>query len=392
MRSSRILAIVLAILVFFPAVATTAGEAGWSEKKIQAALALIEREYLYNADLALCEGLMRSNQNPEGCLDEFSKYLTPEEVKHHDAKVASEPFVGVGIGVFTDTGVLVVANVFEGSSAEKADIREGDLIVSVNGTQGSRFSGRLLENLLVGPKGTALELMVRRGEELIPKTVVLDVVTPKHVKWGWRNGVGYLVITSFGSKKVPEEVMEAFLGFTQRGGVDGMIIDLRGNGGGLKDITFRVLAEFLAKGETVVVTRNRRGEDEVYTQSVNGNFLGIPLVVLVDGHTASSAEIFAGVLQELGRATIVGVPTFGKGVGQTGFRLKDGSELFLTATEYLIGPRRVALHKVKVRPDIVVEKNAGVGAPVSDDAQLVVANQVLDRLIRSNAAGARLPE
>lgn len=270
-------------------------------------------------------------------LDPHSSYLTPKEVEQSNEPLNGN-FEGIGVqfNMIEDT-LLVIQPVTNGPS-EKVGIIAGDRIVSVNDTAiaGVKMSKEEIMKRLRGPKGTKVRLgIVRQGiKDLLKFTVVRDKIPVKSVDATYmiRPGIGYIRIGSFGAT-THDEFVES-LSQLQQQGMEHLILDLQENGGGYLKAAVDIANEFLEKGDLIVYTEGRKVPRTEYKADGKGVFLNGKIVVLVDGYTASAAEIVTGAVQDQDRGLVVGRRTFGKGLVQRPIDLPDGSMIRLTIAHY----------------------------------------------------------
>ena len=270
-------------------------------------------------------------------LDPHSSYLTPKEVEQSNEPLNGN-FEGIGVqfNMIEDT-LLVIQPVTNGPS-EKVGIIAGDRIVSVNDTAiaGVKMSKEEIMKRLRGPKGTKVRLgIVRQGiKDLLKFTVVRDKIPVKSVDATYmiRPGIGYIRIGSFGAT-THDEFVES-LSRLQQQGMEHLILDLQENGGGYLKAAVDIANEFLEKGDLIVYTEGRKVPRTEYKADGKGVFLNGKIVVLVDGYTASAAEIVTGAVQDQDRGLVVGRRTFGKGLVQRPIDLPDGSMIRLTIAHY----------------------------------------------------------
>jgi carboxyl-terminal processing protease len=233
---------------------------------------------------------------------------------------------------------IVVLNPFEGTPSYKAGIRPGDVIVSIDGKTTTGMDSTAVASMLKGPKGTHVSVTMDR--EGSPKPLVFDLVRDEIPRYSvdlafqLKPGIGYIHVTSF-METTSREVGDALDKFQAAGELKGLVLDLRGNPGGLLNEAVNMSDKFLQKGQIVVSQRGRAFPDQIYRaahgeQSTNK----YPIVVLVNRNTASAAEIVSGALQDHDRALIVGETTFGKGLVQTVFQITENTGLALTTYHY----------------------------------------------------------
>jgi carboxyl-terminal processing protease len=292
-------------------------------------------------------------------LDPHSAFLSPEE--YRDMKVETEgEFGGVGIEVELRDGKLVVIAPIQGSPAQKSGLKSGDTITAIDGKPTSTMGINDAVHRMRGQRGTRVRLTVERTGWPAPRVleVVRDLirtvaVTAKMLEPGF----GYVAIKQF-NEKVARQTDEQLEALTKQAGgrLRGLVLDLRGNPGGLFDQSVRVADAFLETGVIVrTVGRNGKVMDEEHARP-RGTHSGFPMIVLVNGGSASASEIVAGALQDHGRAVIMGTPTFGKGSVQTLIEFpQDGSALKLTIARYYT-PKGRSIQERGITPDILVEQ------------------------------------
>jgi carboxyl-terminal processing protease len=275
--------------------------------------------------------------------DRFSHYLSPQEFREFNQPPS---FTGIGVQVNSDSRGsvhlrrgLLIARVFDSSPAAHASLQVGDVIVTVNGHGLAGLSADAAAALIKGPPGTDVELGVARHQgrrtviravKITRATISEPVVTSvTRVVRGHKLGVVELATFSPGAHGEVREAVEREL----REGARGIVLDLRANGGGLVEEARLVASIFIPKG-TIVSTRGRAQPNQTLDAAGGAISTSIPLVVLVDGNTASASEIVTAALQDHRRATVVGTHTFGKGVFQEEEPLSNGGALDITAGEY----------------------------------------------------------
>lgn len=229
---------------------------------------------------------------------------------------------------------IVVLAPFEGTPSYKAGIRPGDVIIDVDGKSTDGMDSAAVASVLKGPKGTHVSVTMSR--EGSPKPLVFDLIRDEIPRYSVdlafmiRPGVGYIHVTNF-METTSREVGDALDKF---GDINGLVIDLRGNPGGLLNEAVGMADKFLEKGQIVVSQKGRAFPDQVYRVAHGEEGKKYPIVVLVNRNTASAAEIVSGALQDHDRALIVGETTFGKGLVQTVFQLSENTGLALTTYHY----------------------------------------------------------
>jgi carboxyl-terminal processing protease len=303
---------------------------------IKEASTVIHQYYVEPAkldDKKMTEGAIRGMM--DALNDPHSAYLTKEEVDMEAAFFKGQP---EGIGILTKINTLkqfAVVEVYTDSPAEKAGIKVGDVILAINGTDITGMQDEDVLALISGPKGTAVTLSILHANSLEPVTidVVRALLDFNSVDFEMRSGIAYLIIYQF-TERTDEEITPYLQTITENG-AKGIILDLRGNPGGLQDVVVDVASHFLSSG--VVLTEvDRDGKKTPYdVTDVTPKILDLPMVVLVDQDSASASEVCAGVLQDYGRALIAGTTTYGKGSVNILARLSDGSGIYITIARWL---------------------------------------------------------
>jgi len=249
-------------------------------------------------------------------LDPHSNFFDPKAF--HDMREEQHGrYYGVGMTIQPQNNKIVVVAPFEGTPAYKAGIRPGDVIISIDGKSTDGMDSAAVAGLLKGPKGT--HVSVTMGREGEAKPLVFDLIRDEIPRYSVdlaymiRPGIGYIHVTNF-QETTSHEVSEAL---DRLGPLKGLMIDLRGNPGGLLNEAVNMADKFLEKGQVVVSQHGRGGPDQVYRAAHGEEGPKYPIVVLVNRNTASAAEIVSGALQDHDRALVVGETTFGKGLVQT---------------------------------------------------------------------------
>lgn len=292
-------------------------------------------------------------------------YLTPDQVKERDDSL-SGTFVGVGAVLDQQDGAIVIVRVLRDTPAERAGLRPGDQIVSVDGVA---VAGQTVDEVVGkvrGLEGTqvTLELRALDGSTRTLTITRAKLVLPV-VSWAFAPGTRDVVLRlesfSSGAAKATRTALEEALA----GGAQGLVLDLRGNPGGYVNEPVDLASQLLASG-VVYLSVDRSGKQTPHEVDGKGIATTIPLVVLVDGQTASSAEILTGALQDAGRGVVVGVKTYGTGTVVSTYPLADGGALTI-GTERWLTPRGRAIWREGLVPDQVVELPAGASIVVPDD-------------------------
>jgi carboxyl-terminal processing protease len=268
-------------------------------------------------------------------LDPHSNFFDPRDYQllREDQK---GHYFGVGMQVRPFNGKTVVVAPFAGSPAYKAGLRPGDIIIKVNDKATDNLSTTEVADLLKGPRGTQVTIQISRegSDQPISFTVVRDEISRSSVKDAiWlKPGIGYVLIEQFNESTGKE--LQAALDKLGEGNLHGLVLDLRGNPGGLLNEGVAVADKFLGKGQTIVSHHGRSSPEKVYTARNGNHGHDYPIVVLVNGSSASAAEIVSGALQDHDRAWILGETTFGKGLVQTVYPLSENTGLALTTAHF----------------------------------------------------------
>lgn len=311
----------------------------------------------------------------QGLNDPYSVYYTKDE---YDAlkEETSGSYCGIGalVSQNADTGVITAINVFKGSPAEKAGMKNGDIIFKV---EDKEVTGEDLNNVVAkmkGEKDTKVKINVYRTseKEYIDLEVTrdkVDVPTVEHKMLDKSKGIGYIQITQF--EEVTYDQFKEALDDLKKRGMKSVIFDLRNNPGGLYDTVCEVLDDLLPEG-TLVYTKDKDGNKQ--EKKSDANFLDMPMVVLQNENSASASEIFSGAIQDFGAGKIVGTQSFGKGIVQSIIPLSDGSAVKLTVEKYYT-PKGVNIHGKGITPDVKVE----ISKDGKKDNQLQKAIEVIEK-------------
>ena len=291
-------------------------------------------------------------------LDPHSSYLVPEEATDLHANTSGR-FGGLGIEVSTEDGFVKVIAPFDDTPAARAGIKPGDLIIRLDDKSVKGMSLNDAVKLMRGAPGTSIDLTIVREGEDSPFEVTLkrDIIRVTSIKRRMLEpGFGYVRITQFQSPTA-DSLRKALAKLKAENGSDlrGLVLDLRNNPGGSLDAAIGVSDAFLTQG-TIVSTKGRtQASESLHTATPTDLLNGSPIVVLVNGGSASASEIVAGALQDHKRAVIMGTKTFGKGSVQNVIDLKNRSALKLTTARYYT-PSGVSIQAKGIAPDIVLEK------------------------------------
>lgn len=321
--------------------------------KLEAIEDIIDKNFYFeDEEQAKQDGLIKGYM--EGLDDPYSVYYTKEEYASFMEDTDGE-YVGVGVQVSqaADTKIITVVKVFDGP-AKEAGIEAEDVITEVNGEDISDQDIDTVVDKIKGDEGTEVTLTVYRAsdnedhEYTMPRRKVENPTVEYKML---DNQIGYIEVSSF--YEVTAEQYKAAVKDLESQGMEGLIVDLRGNGGGLLDIAVDMLDYMLPAGK-IVYTEDKDGNITSEYSSTDDEQFTKPLAVLVNGYSASASEIFAGAIKDYGIGTLVGTNTFGKGIVQRVFPLEDGSAVKLTIAKYFT-PNGNDIHKVGIKPDLEVE-------------------------------------
>ena len=315
----------------------------------------------------------------EGLEDPYTEYISKEDMEEYMEDTKGN-FVGIGIYMVQDTeeDKIMVLSPIKGSPAEKAGIKSGDYIIEVDGEECKAEDMTAISNKIKGEEGTTVKLKIQRDNETLDFEIKRENVTVNPVEGEvLENNIGYIEFSSF-DENTAEGFKSKFEELKNQG-IQSLIIDLRNNGGGIVDEALEI-AGYIADKDLVLLYEVNKDNEEEVKKSENEPIINMPIVILTNENTASSSEILAGALKDLGKAKIVGTKTYGKGVIQQILSLPDGSGIKITSEKYLT-PNKTEINKVGITPDEVVElpdtvKNV-LNVERKDDTQLQKAIEML---------------
>lgn len=296
-----------------------------------------------------------------GLDDKYAAYYTKDEYKDISEKTKGE-FCGIGayISQGKNDNYLKVAGVVKGGPAQKAGIKKGDIIVEVDGENIQGKDSSYAISKMKGKKGTNVSISVMRkgNKKTITFNIKREVIHDNTVSYKMLdNNIGYISVSAF--ETVTKKQFKSAVDCLEKKNEKGLIIDLRDNGGGLLDTALDMLDQILPK-KLVVYTKDKNGvAEEYYTK--DDKEIKIPIVILVNGNSASASEVFCGALRDYGKAKLLGTKTFGKGIVQSSFAFRDGTGLKFTTSKYYT-PKGINIHGTGFEPDIKVKSNGKMTA------------------------------
>ena len=335
---------------------------------------LIQSEYIEQVeDERLLEGALRGAV--AALDDEFSLYITPDEYAR-EYNYSGE-FTGIGVIVKTNAaGNVEVAEVVADTPAERAGVLPGDVFVEVDGVNALGFTQGELSELVPGPRGTKVRVTFRRGENLLTLDIRRDVfVVPNARYQALAGNMAYISLRDFDN--LARTQLDDALAAVDVNASAGLILDLRDNPGGVLESAVDIASLFLDEGEVALRQVNRAGDVSLTRSAGAETRIEVPIALLVDADSASASEVLAGALQDHGRATVIGEPTFGKGTVQSVRALGNGGAVRLTTRRFLT-PLGREIDGIGVIPDIVVAWD-GEGADIQLEAAIAYLESLKTR-------------
>ncbi len=365
MKNARlfVVGVLGAVLAFAPMTGAVA-ERGLSKSDLvllNGVIQLVERDYVQKVDghrlaTEALKGMMSR-------LDPHSDYMDEEEFKESRANITGK-FGGLGIVITEDHGVPKVISPIEGTPAAKAGLEPGDLIVAIGKTPTRGLGLGKIVRTLRGKPGSKVTITILRGtEKNFDVTIVRSIISVQTVKSKLEaNNIGYVRITEFGGT-TSQDFKKAIQEMKQKAGgkLNGLVLDLRNDPGGLLTAAVSVAENFLDDGPIVSIRGRQKSDEETYTARKGGALLpeSTPIVVLINGASASASEIVAGALQDRKRATVMGTQSFGKGSVQTIIPLNGHGALRMTTALYYT-PSGRSIQGSGITPDIVLEADKDI--------------------------------
>ena len=309
--------------------------------------------------------------------DPYSRFLTKDEFAEQNNSIVSK-ISGIGVNIINESGKIKIISVIENTPAQFADLRADDIILAIDDKKVSGMSLAEVANLVKGPVNTFVSIDVLRNNEYIKKRIIRKEISIKTVKSSVDKNIGYIQISSFISNSTPNEFLEA-LENTDKS--KGLIIDLRGNTGGLLQNAIFITNMFVQKGKIVSIVGRNGYHYDVMAQDTNVN-IDKPIILLINGASASASEIFSGAMKDYHKAKLIGTKTYGKGMVQKIIPMPNETGLNLTIAKYLT-PQGTDINKTGIKPDIEYHlKKSDILA--KKDTQLELAKDSMSMLISSS--------
>lgn len=309
--------------------------------------------------------------------DPYSRYMTKQEYSDQNTSINSK-ITGIGVNISTISGKVQIINVIDGTPAQSANLQTGDIILDIDGKDASGLSLSEVANLVRGPENTFVQLTILRNSDKLSKKVLRKEIKIKSVKSSVEKNIGYIQITSFLGSTTPNEFLEA-LEKTKK--AEGLIIDLRGNTGGLLPNAIFIANLFIPEGKLVSIVGRNGYRYDIQAQDTEFG-INKPVVVLVDGASASASEILSGALKDYHKAKLIGTKTFGKGMVQKIIPLPNETGLNLTVAKYLT-PSGNDINKKGIQPDIEINFTLN-DLKNNNDVQLNTAKKVINQMLQES--------
>ena len=307
-------------------------------------------------------------------LDEpYTRFMTKKDYEDLTTSITSKIY-GIGVNIYSNAGKIEIFNVMPATPADFAQLKQGDIITAVNGKDTNGMNVSEVASLVRGPENSVVELTILRNNKKITKKIKRKEIKIKTVRSSIvDNHIGYIQILSFMSGSTPNEFVDA-LNNTKN--TDSLILDLRGNTGGLLDNAVFIADIFLQKG-TIVDIIYRNGYKKSIRAQDGIQPIDKPVVVLVNGASASASEILSGALKDYHRATLVGKKTFGKGLVQKVVPLPNQTGVNITIARYLT-PNGTDINKLGIKPDVEIGNDYETITNNKNDVQLEKAKDILN--------------
>ena len=314
--------------------------------------------------------------------DPYSRYMSKSEYADQNTSINSK-ITGIGVNIAQVSGKIQIINVMEGTPAQYANIQSGDFITAIDGKDINGMALSDVANMVRGPENTFVELTVMRGKDKFNKKVIRKEIKIKTVKSSIDKNIGYIQIMTFIGSSTPNEFLEA-LEKTEK--ADGLILDLRGNTGGLLPNAIFIANLFIPEGNIVSIVGRNGYKYDILAQDTDFR-INKPMIVLVDGASASASEILSGALKDYKKAKLLGSQTYGKGMVQKIIPLPNETGLNLTVAKYLT-PKGTDINKKGISPDIEVNFTME-DVKKQNDVQLNTAKSIMNEMIGQKIASQK---
>lgn len=302
----------------------------------------------------------------------YTRFMPQKDFEELTTSITSKIY-GIGVNIYSNSGKIEIFNIIPSTPADFAGLKQGDIITAVDGKEINGMNISEVAALVRGPENSVVELSILRDGKKLVKKIKRKEIKIKNVKSSvLDNHIGYIQIISFMGGTTPNEFMEAL---ENTKNTDSIIIDLRGNTGGLLDNAVFIANMFIQQGEIVEIIY-RNGYKKSIQASPDQKLLDKPVVVLVNGASASASEILSGALKDYHKAKLVGKKTFGKGLVQKVVPLPNKTGLNVTIARYLT-PNGTDINKLGIKPDVEVGNEFDFYLNNKDDVQLNMAKEVL---------------
>ena len=309
--------------------------------------------------------------------DPYSRYMSRSEYLEQNNSINSK-ITGIGVNIASVAGKVHIVNVMEGTPAQFANLLPKDIIIAIDGKEVNGLSLSEVANLVKGPENSFVNITIMRNNDKLTKRVMRKEIKIKTVKSSvLAKNIGYIQITSFIGSTTPNEFLEAL---EKTKNTQGLILDLRGNTGGLLPNAVFIANLFIPKGNIVSIVGRNGYKYDINAQDTE---FGVkkPTIVLVDGNSASASEILSGALKDYNKAKLLGTKTYGKGMVQKIIPMPNETGLNLTVAKYLT-PNGTDINKKGITPDIKVNLSIQ-DVKNNNDAQLQSAKNVLSQMMLS---------
>lgn len=309
--------------------------------------------------------------------DPYSRFMNKDEYLDQNTSIQSK-ITGIGVNIASIAGKIHIVNVMEGTPAQFANLMPDDIILSIDGKEVNGLSLSEVANIVRGPENTFINMTILRGSDKLTKRIMRKEIKIKSVKSSIIDkNIGYIQITSFVGATTPNEFLDAL---EKTKDTDGLIVDLRGNTGGLLPNAVFIANLFIPKGNIVSIVGRSGYKYDINAQDTEFT-VNKPTVVLVDGTSASASEILSGALKDYNRAKLLGTKTYGKGMVQKIIPMPNETGLNLTIAKYLT-PKGTDINKKGITPDIQVDLSIK-DLKNNNDSQLQTAKNVLSKMLIS---------